>query len=162
MLTIALALTLSTLHHPQPSALHLIESQGDAPRVTASDGKHARLIEIDDLISRIDTTWSPGSVALTAVGLGGAGFFALGGFLIGALVGGGGIGSIFIIIVGLATGALCLLFGIGGLIWGATHAGANQARLQQLRDERQRLLTRDADTGVQRFERPTLTTVATF
>lgn len=72
----------------------------------------------------------------------------------------GGLPGVFLFGIGLAVGALSLMLGLSGVIWGAVHSGVNRGRLQRLEDERA-LLLRQAD-GLAPLVLPRLVTLATF
>lgn len=146
MLTLALTLTLSTLHLPPPSSLHLLEGQLAAP---------LRAMEIEKELSSIGTRWPTGSVVLTAVGFGGAGTFGLVGLAFGFLL--GGLPGIFIMAIGLTTGGLTLMLGVAGVIWGAAATGASRERARKQEEEREV----QAD-GRPQLERSQFLTLATF
>lgn len=151
MLTLALALTLSTLHLPPPSSLHLIEGQVEASQ--------PRLLEISTELSTITTVWPMGSVVMMSVGFGGTATFPLAALLV-AIAVGGGLPGVFVLIIGLVAGGLALMVGVAGLIWGAVQSGANQRRIRKLEEERE-LLMREAELRPQ-LGSPYLVTLATF
>lgn len=160
MLTLILTLTLSTIHLPPPSSLHLIEAQADDAFAPQPEATRARLLEIDKELSLISTTWPTGSVVLMAVGFGGAATLSLVGFVIGIAL--SGLPGVFILVIGLVSGGLALMLGIAGAIWGAAQAGADRERMERLEEEKQALLRARQADGRPQLACPPLITLATF